>query len=501
LDEDSVINDIENVGVYKVLLLGTGNDDIIQSLIGFNIDKSIFQDGNNCLIEIKKTFNDRIIEFEFVNDIMQLPNKDESFALIRKAFKNYSTGVNIERFFNGEKIPSLQIKDFDPSLLINTNEDIELLIGAKLIKAIRIKYVESFKKESVISYINTLRIVTLNYFVTKINSIKSPDQEIDEFIISIDPHSLLLKLGINQDYNMVILNKKDDTLVKFFEKIINGYAGNLNREADLNGGTLERILKSVFYVTDSQYIEDTRQSKDSDQKNTIPEEIIKNNSLENRNIRKNVIYTLSYLLAFVLNERTKIENKWAPMPDLIDKFQQIVFTYLNIIKDQIKSAIPRIDDLNNRYNNLDNLVQKKLQKNRDMFFENYDSYLKLLHSFIKAYCLEYNDVPLKLIENIDNEKSEYTKKYKILKGLLGSQYEKDDEEFKQYIREKILSIGSLLPKLRVSIEIDSLNIMIDEIDKRLNVMKKNVLDKNIEDQLVQLANELSQGILMLMKEG
>jgi len=43
--------------------------------------------------------------------------------------------------------------------------------------------------------------------------------------------------------------------------------------------------------------------------------------------------------------------------------------------------------------------------------------------------------------------------------------------------------------------------MIDEIDKRLNVMKKNVLDKNIEDQLVQLANELSQGILMLMKEG
>jgi len=189
------------------------------------------------------------------------------------------------------------------------------------------------------------------------------------------------------------------------------------------------------------------------------------------------------------------------MPDLIDKFQQIVFTYLNIIKDQIKSAIPRIDDLNNRYNNLDNLVQKKLQKNRDMFFENYDSYLKLLHSFIKAYCLEYNDVPLKLIENIDNEKSEYTKKYKILKGLLGSQYEKDDEEFKQYIREKILSIGSLLPKLRVSIEIDSLNIMIDEIDKRLNVMKKNVLDKNIEDQLVQLANELSQGILMLMKEG
>jgi len=188
LDEDSVINDIENVGVYKVLLLGTGNDDIIQSLIGFNIDKSIFQDGNNCLIEIKKTFNDRIIEFEFVNDIMQLPNKDESFALIRKAFKNYSTGVNIERFFNGEKIPSLQIKDFDPSLLINTNEDIELLIGAKLIKAIRIKYVESFKKESVISYINTLRIVTLNYFVTKINSIKSPDQEIDEFIISIDPY-------------------------------------------------------------------------------------------------------------------------------------------------------------------------------------------------------------------------------------------------------------------------------------------------------------------------
>jgi hypothetical protein len=475
-------DDIKKRGVYRGLLLGVDNLDIIKKFAGIKATGFIKED-SPYFIEIGRAFREDTVSFEFFENLQELSEKRK--LLIEKVFQNAnSETVDISRFLNdqnSDKIPSLIIKIPDPSFLNNPDDDVKSLLGdAHLVKQIKIKISIASTDDDVCSYINTLDILTPNYYAI--------DTIMD------NPRGLLEKNY--SSYNFILLNDENDFLVKLFLRAIKAFKSDYN--IDVNNS--KYIINNVFYSTKENYINNTRLFAENPEYKEFLFVDKFENSLEFRHLKSNVLYVLAFLISIAINERIRLMKKISsPTPpelikDLINDYGE------NIIIDT-NQLIPLFEEQKNKLEQFEEKLKSPLKLNdRNIFFNNYEDILNSSFYFVKKYCCNLENQIEEEIRNIAAERKVYTKK--ISKFIFSEQYEKHDKDFTAYVLNKKGFMKNTIVHLclKDSIGVQSISMFLQKIEGIKNQLNDNISYSNTEFLLCELENKISQGILKLMSD-
>jgi hypothetical protein len=271
-------DDIQKRGIYKALILGTEDLSVINSFVGADTSELLSSE-SSYLVSINRTFREQTLKIDFIQ------NKDlseEARRIIASAFRRKNPKVDIGRSLNNSQIPSLSLKDFDLSLLQSFDDDIKLLKSTGLIRKITVDihfYDDICNNDNVFSLCRCIDVVPLKYAWDEQSSIK-----------------LIEDFSGSKFYNFIILNAKDDFLIKAFFDLFLHYKDKLEIKDNLS----RKIMKNVFYSFDSNILNQTRFLQEKPEyKEKIKGVLIKDNVSHRHNYQA-VLFLLSYLEYFFL---------------------------------------------------------------------------------------------------------------------------------------------------------------------------------------------------------
>jgi len=278
-------DDIQKRGIYKALILGTGDLFVINSFVGSDTSELLSSE-SSYLVSINRTFRERILTIDFIQ------NKnlsEEAKRIIASAFRRKNPKVDIGRALRNSQIPSLSLNNFDLSLLQGFDDDIKLLKSTGLIRKITVDinfHEDICNSDNVFSLCRCVDIVPPRYAWDEQNSIK-----------------LIGDFSGSKFYNFIILNAKDDFLIKAFFDLFLHYEDKLEIKDNLS----RKIMKNVFYSFDSNILNQTRLLQEKPEYREKIKGVLIKDDVKHRHSYQAVLFLLSYLEYFFLqNSETPV---------------------------------------------------------------------------------------------------------------------------------------------------------------------------------------------------
>jgi hypothetical protein len=215
--------------------------------------------------------------------------------------------IDIDKFLANGKIPSLIVK-IDLSFLENLDDDIKLLKGTDIIEKITLN-VFFDSNDDVLSLCRQIDIFTSRY-IDKLHSTLSLNPD-TEFSVS------------DCYYNLVLLNGKNDYLIKYFLDLFSYYESKLKIDK-----LSKTCLENIFYTLDRDVIEQTRLLEEKPKY----KEKIKGVKFSNEINRRHDIYLIlfilnciQYYIASEIKNASYTKNKIADRTkNIVDGFKKLL---------------------------------------------------------------------------------------------------------------------------------------------------------------------------------
>lgn len=301
-------DDIQKRGVYKALILGTEDLSVINSFVGVDTSELLSSE-SSYLVSINRTFREQTIKIDFIQ------NKDfseEARRIINSTFRRKSPKVDIGRSLSNSQIPSLLLKDFDLSLLQSFDDDIKLLKSTGLIRKITVDihfYNDISSNNDVFSLCRCVDIVPPCYTWEEQNPIK-----------------LIEDFSGSKLYNFIILNARDDFLIKAFLDLFLQYEDKLELKDKLS----RKIMENVFYNFDKNILNQTRLLQEKPEYKEKIKSVLLKDSVSHRHSYQTVLFLLSYLEYFFLQNSETPANLYSRASNKVNQNINRLFNQMRV---------------------------------------------------------------------------------------------------------------------------------------------------------------------------
>jgi hypothetical protein len=443
--KDIDFSDLKKRGAYDGLLLGANNPTLLNDFFGVQ-PKGFIKDDAPYLIEVERTFRDSTLLFELAERKGVLPRSKQDILV--RLFKKYNPETDIEKFVDADKLPALVIKDFDISFLVEPDEDVKLLLGEDLVRKIKIG-IPGASNDLIYPKLRSIHIITPGFVGLQENFGK------DKKIYFSKPLS---------NYNFIFLNDNNDFLVKSFFDSIAEFEANHGLPNVLAG-----LHKTLFFVKDMNYFSKTRLANEKPEYQRFLD-VAYFDALEYKREPASYSSVLNYLLLLCSEVGIQRAREIETAARLAGSAQAVYSDFQGVVTmdgSQLLSLFEELKSslliLTTKYIASDTDVFKD---NRDVFFTEYESFLKALLSFVSKYLRTKENI--NFISQITQDAIKGKEKFiqKESRFIFMESYVASQQDFKLFILSKLEALKAFFDFIPQKIQIESLNLLFTELDRQ-----------------------------------
>lgn len=477
-------DDIQKKGIYKALILGTGDLSIINGFVGVNTSDLLSND-SSYLISIRRTFRDQYLTIEFLPNT-NLSEKDKD--VIASVFRRKNPEVDINRFLKTSQIPSLIIKNFNLSSLESFDDDIKYLKSTNLIQKIILNLNYS-SGDSIYSLFNSVDIIPQGY----------------NFLNDLNISELKNNFHESELYNFIILNDRNDFLIKAFFDFFILYENKF----DIKGDSYRKVLENIFYVFETNILNETRFLKEKEyiQYQERIQAILFKTDINYRRYYPAILLALKYLQDYIFrlikNSDIERENHSLAAQKLIQKTGDLLnyFKSFPETHESLKTKLYEFKKILNQSRKTQIKIIKKIVNvdgsiKRIVLWSAID---RELFEIVTRFSELYNPSLDKEIKDfIKQQRQEYTK-YLEKHNFLGIEtYYKNDIDYELYIVSIVVSILEKIENYQKVNNFYDFSFVEERFEAAVQEFQNVYKSKTHENVLFELSELLSGEILSIM---
>lgn len=311
-------DDIQKRGIYKVLIFGTDDLSSINNFVGTDVSALLSSEAS-YLVSVNRTFREQTLKIDFIQNCNF---SEETKRIITGVFRKKNPKVDIDRYLSNLQIPSLSLKDFDLSLLQNFDDDIKLLNSTNLIKKITVDIYfssDTYNNGNVFSLSHCLDIIPRKYPYSEQSLMK-----------------LIEDFSESKFYNFVILNAKDDFLIKAFLDLFSSYENKLEIQDELS----KKVMENIFYSFDNKILNQTRFLKENTEYKTKINGLSFKEDVGYRHSYQAVLFVLCYLEYYFLQNSETPANLYNRTLSPVSQNFNVLFNKFRVAESDERTEEP-----------------------------------------------------------------------------------------------------------------------------------------------------------------